>query len=229
MNKHDDARRREYAGVPLRREGLPASGLAAMVAWYAAAQAAYAPSAGSESSHAAASEHRVLGNECVLATTDAQGQPDARVVLAREVSEAGVVFYTDLSSSKGAALAASPAAGLLFWWPRLDRQLRIRGITEVLDAVRSDAYFNNRPRGSQLSAAVSHQSKPVEAREVLEAARERLATSLGDAPVGRPERWGGYRLVPHAIELWQGRPDRFHDRFLYTREGEGWSLTRLQP
>lgn len=164
-----------------------------------------------------------------LATSDADG-PDARVVLCKGIDH-GVVWFTNHRSAKGQQLMADPRAAVLFHWPLLERQVRLRGSSARLTAGEDDAYFASRPRASQLGAwASGHQSAPVDDRATLEddlaAARERFE----GGPVPRPPWWGGWRLVPDVVELWQGRPGRLHDRLLLTREdGPTWRLDRLRP
>lgn len=155
--------------------------------------------------------------------------PDARAMLCKGIDH-GVVFYTSRSSAKGVQLAARPAAAAVFLWMTLERQVRLRGRVEVVDDETSDAYFATRPRGSQLSAWVSQQSQPVEDRTALEARVEEVADRFDGEVVPRPPHWGGYRLVPSVVELWQGRPDRLHDRLRWRRtDRDRWRLERLQP
>lgn len=163
-----------------------------------------------------------------LATVDAGGAPSVRIVLLRAWDERGLVFFTNYESRKGRALAAESRAALLFWWGALERQVRIEGRVERVEASESDAYFAGRPRGHRLSAWASPQSQTVPDRASLEAAMaaadERFA---GDVP--RPPFWGGYRLAPERFEFWQGRPNRVHDRIVFTREGAAWRRERLAP
>ncbi len=159
--------------------------------------------------------------------------PDARVVLCKGIDH-GLLFYTSRASAKAAQLAATPAAAAVFLWMALERQVRVRGTVEVVDDATSDAYFATRPRGSQLGAWTSQQSQPVADRAVLEARVEQVAARFDGEEVPRPPHWGGYRLVPAAVELWQGRPDRLHDRLRWRRsdgdgDGDGWTVERLQP
>ena len=164
-----------------------------------------------------------------LATVAEDGTPDARVVLLRGLDDDGLVWFTNRRSAKGRQLAATPAAAVVAYWPALERQIRFRGPVELLDDAASDAYFDARPRGSQLGAWASDQSQPVSDRAVLEAQVEAAAARFGDAVVPRPPHWGGYRMAPTEVELWQGRPSRLHDRVLCTRQGEQWTVQRLQP
>ncbi len=165
----------------------------------------------------------------ILATTDADGAPSARVMLLRGLTRSGAVFYSNRLSRKGRALTAHPRAALLFYWDALDRQVRIEGtITPTSDAD-SDAYFAQRPRDSQLNAWASTQSEPVENRAQLEARAEELALRFSEI-VPRPAHWGGYCLSLDRIEFWQGHAFRLHDRIVYSRAAsEAYSVTRLCP
>lgn len=170
-------------------------------------------------------------NAMTLATVDPDGRPSARIVLLKKLDAEGAVFFTNRGSRKGIALAAHPRAALLLHWDSLERQARLEGpVAEVPDD-ESDAYFASRPRGSQLSAWASAQSRPVPDRRALEQELEQAARRFEGRDVPRPPHWGGYRVVPHRVELWQGRPDRLHDRVLYERDGDGaaWSVRRLAP
>ena len=169
-------------------------------------------------------------NAMTLSTVDAGGHPDARIVLLRDVDRegSGFLFYTNYRSAKGKQLADHPSAALTFFWPALERQLRIRGTVERLSAEESDRYFNSRPRPSRIGAWASQQSESITDRNALEAARAEVEARFpGDVP--RPPHWGGYRLVADAIEFWQGRPGRLHDRIRCKRQGESWIQERLQP
>jgi pyridoxamine 5'-phosphate oxidase len=163
-----------------------------------------------------------------LATVDAEGMPDARTVLLKGRDEAGFVFYTNLESAKGRELAATPRAALLFHWKSLRRQVRIRGdVAQVSDA-EADAYFASRPRGSRLGAWASDQSRPLDSRATLEARVQQQEARFPDE-VPRPPHWSGLRVIPWQIEFWQDGAYRLHDRFLFTRAGDGWSVQRLYP
>ena len=167
-------------------------------------------------------------NAMTLATVSASGQPAARIVLLKGVDARGFVFFTNYSSRKGTEIAANPAAALLFHWTELEREVRIDGSVEKVTAQESDEYFASRPLGSQHAAIASPQSEVVPNRAVLEARFATAEKSQGDAPT-RPAHWGGYRVLPSAIEFWQGRPNRLHDRVLYSRADGGWKITRLAP
>ena len=181
---------------------------------------------------AVAAETEVEPNAMTLATVATTGdvpQPDARAVLCKGIDH-GLLFYTARTSAKGAQLAAAPRAAAVFLWLTLERQVRVRGHVEQVDDTTSDAYFATRPRGSRISAWASRQSEPIADRAALEARAAAAAARFGDdGEVPRPPRWGGYRLVPDEIELWQGRGDRLHDRLRWRRAADGWSLVRLQP
>jgi pyridoxamine 5'-phosphate oxidase len=169
-----------------------------------------------------------LPNAMTLATVSASGAPTARAVLLKGIDRGGFVFYTNYRSRKARELEALDAACLMFLWPDLERQVRIEGRAEKVAAGESDEYFASRPLGARLSAWASPQSERVASRGVLEQSLAEARARHGEAPP-RPSHWGGYRVIPSAIEFWQGRADRLHDRLLYTRVGNGWEIARLAP
>ena len=165
-----------------------------------------------------------------LATVDERGRPAARVVLLKEIDDRGCTFYTSYRSRKAADLDAHPFAALVLYWESLHRQIRIEGAIERVTPEESDAYFAARPRGSQLGAIASPQSQPIPSRAALEEWVAAVARELGDAPPTRPGNWGGYRVVPDMVELWQGQPSRLHDRVRYRRApDDSWARDRLAP
>jgi pyridoxamine 5'-phosphate oxidase len=164
-----------------------------------------------------------------LATSDKAGAPSARIVLLKSFDEQGFVFYTNYNSRKGQELGENARACLLFYWSPLWRQVRIEGRVEKVSAADSDQYFYSRPLGSKVGAWASDQSQPVETREQLEKRFEEFSSQFGD-DVPRPPHWGGYRVKPEAIEFWQGRENRLHDRLRYTLQRDGsWIIERLAP
>jgi len=173
-----------------------------------------------------------LPNAMTLATVTPQGAPSARIVLLKGVEDGGFVFYTNYRSRKARELTARPAACLVFQWSDLERQVRIDGAVQRVGAAASDAYYASRPLGARHSAWASSQSERVPSRATLEAAMREVQARHGESPP-RPAHWGGFRVVPQAIEFWQGRADRLHDRLLYTRNPKGnpagWTIERLAP
>jgi len=169
-------------------------------------------------------------NAMTLATIGEDGRPAARIVLLKQVDARGLVFFTNYDSRKGRELARDPHAALTFLWMELERQVRVEGTTERVEAALSDRYFASRPRLSRLGAWASPQSAPLAARADLEARFAAVAARYpDDAPMPRPPHWGGYRLVPDRFEFWQGRPSRLRDRIEYGRADHGWTLRRLAP
>lgn len=168
-------------------------------------------------------------NAMHVSTVTADGRPNGRIVLIKDVSETGFVFYTNYESRKGNELMEHPFAALTFFYPELERQIRIEGRVEKVSADESDAYFNSRPRGSQIGAWVSNQSRIIEDRDMLEDRQRELEMQFNGGPIPRPAHWGGFRVVPDALEFWQGRPSRLHDRIRYRREKGNWLIERLSP
>lgn len=164
-----------------------------------------------------------------LATTTRDGVPSSRIVLLRGHDERGFVFFTNFDSRKGEELLANPRATLCFHWKSLQRQVRVEGEAAPVSDTEGDAYFSRRARMSQIGAWASDQSRPLDSRETFERRVAEMEARFKDKPVPRPSRWSGFRLVPKRIEFWEERPFRLHDRLVYVRDGEGWSVTRLYP
>ena len=168
-------------------------------------------------------------NAMTLATVDPDGRPSARVVLLKGLDEHGFVFYTNYESRKGRELAGNPNAALVFYWADQERQVCVAGEVRKLPPAVSEAYFKSRPRGSRIAAWASRQSLVVPDRGHLEAEWARHEAEFPGAEVPMPPYWGGYVLIPSRLEFWQGRPNRLHDRFRYTRQPDGWLIERLSP
>ena len=205
--------RREYLQGDLNRKDLKVDPFEQFDVWFKQAIEIYADEAAA----------------MTLATSDNEGMPSARIVLLKQYDAEGFSWFTDYRSEKGQQLEQNPKAELLFYWPDLSRQIRIRGLVEKLSAKEGQLYFIQRPVGSRLSAAASCQSHPVESREVLEKTVEAIKNQYPDGNVECPLNWGGYRLVPQRFEFWQGRPSRLHDRFVYQFAYGQWAIQRLQP
>jgi pyridoxamine 5'-phosphate oxidase len=200
--------------MPLDPEQLDPDPLVELARWIEAAEQA---------------GHR-LATSFALATADAQGTPSVRMVLLRGIEPDGLRFYTNRGSAKGRDLAANPRAAAVFWWERTNRQVRLSGPVVTLSDDESDGYWASRPAGHQLAARASAQSEPIADRAALEAQVATVATQFGEGPIPRPPFWGGYRLVPETVELWESREDRLHDRLEYRRRPDGaWDWERLQP
>ncbi len=213
--------RQGYMVVPHRADGaaqnepiLDPDPLVQFQEWFDQARAAGIPEA----------------NAMTLATTAADGQPSARMVLLKDLSDDGFVFFTNFQSRKGRELAANPRAALVFYWPSLHRQVRVTGEVTKASRAEAEAYFATRPLGSQLAAWASWQSSVIPDRALLEARMEKLTAKYKDQPIPTPPTWGGYRLRPATIEFWQGRENRLHDRLRYDRTPGGtWKIERLAP
>lgn len=171
----------------------------------------------------------VEANAMNLSTVNSTGQPSGRMVLLKGVDWGGFLFYTNYESRKGKDLTTQPFAALTFFWNELERQIRIEGRVHRLDPAASTAYFDSRPHGSKIGAIVSPQSQPIESQEWLQAQTNAMTEELGDKQPVRPAHWGGYILIPHYMEFWQGRVNRLHDRICYSFENENWKLERLAP
>ena len=168
-------------------------------------------------------------NAMSLSTVRPGGSPASRMVLLSSFDLRGFVFHTNYESAKGTEIAACPRAALLFWWEPLNRQVRIEGVIKRTAPEEADAYFGRRPRGSQIGAWASDQSRPLPSRETLEARVREIEARHEGSPVPRPPHWGGYRLVPSAFEFWTGCEDRLHERARYDRTPSGWTSVRLYP
>ena len=169
-------------------------------------------------------------NAMTVATVTKSGKPRARVVLLKNFDERGFVFYTNYHSHKGQELADNPQAAIAFWWAELERQVRIEGRVLKVSDRESDEYFHSRPFNSRLGAWASEQSQVIESREVLEQRLQDLKNKYENQDIPRPPHWGGFRVIPTAIEFWQGRPSRLHDRLLYSLLDDGsWQIERLSP
>lgn len=169
-------------------------------------------------------------NAMTLSTVTESGRPRARIVLLKGIANGKLEFFTNYQSDKGIELEKNPACALTFFWPEIERQIRVEGIAHRLPGARSDEYFHSRPRGSQIGAWASPQSNPVANRRILEERFTQLEKKFGaDAPIPRPHQWGGFGIEPYVIEFWQGRANRLHDRIAYTLKEGTWSAQRLAP
>lgn len=205
--------RREYDRGALRREDLADDPIEQFRVWFEQAQSAGLPEP----------------NAMSLATSGADGQPSARTVLMKYFDVHGFVFFTNLESTKARQLAENARAALLFYWQPLERQIIVRGDVETVSRSDSLAYFIKRPRGNQLGAWVSDQSRVISSRKILEMKLQEMKRKFAEGKVPLPSFWGGYRVRPTEMEFWQGRPSRLHDRFLYARRDGAWAIDRLAP
>jgi pyridoxamine 5'-phosphate oxidase len=205
--------RRDYALAELDEDSVNPDPIAQFHAWFDEAVNAEVPEP----------------NAMTLATVDGDGRPHARIVLLKEADSNGFVFYTNYQSTKGGELAVNPHASLVFLWKELERQVRIEGVVSPVSAEESEAYFRTRPRGSQIGALASNQSRVVADRRTLDQRFAEFDARYRDRDIPRPAHWGGYRLSPEVLEFWQGRRSRLHDRLRYLRTDQGWVLERLEP
>ncbi|KAB7727889.1 pyridoxamine 5'-phosphate oxidase [Rudanella paleaurantiibacter] len=205
--------RKEYTLNGLDRSDVLADPFAQFRQWFEAALGAGIPEP----------------NAMHLATVGENGRPSGRIVLIKEVDGRGFVFYTNYESDKGQDLAANPVASLTFFYPELERQIRVEGVVEKVTPEESDIYFGSRPRGSQIGAWVSRQSTVIQSRDELTNRQNELEAQFDGKPVPRPPHWGGYRVVPDSIEFWQGRPSRLHDRIRYRLVDGAWVIERVSP
>ena len=206
--------RREYETQGLRRADLHHDPIEQFATWFSTAVNSALPDA----------------NAISLATATPDGKPSARVVLLKGFDQRGFVFFTNYESDKGRELAGNPQAAFVVYWVQLERQIRVAGRVEKTSRQDSETYFHARPRGSQLGAWVSHQSEVIDARRILEGRLAEITERFAGREVELPPHWGGYRIVPATMEFWQGRANRLHDRFRYTREkDDSWTLERLAP
>jgi pyridoxamine 5'-phosphate oxidase len=204
--------RRNYDATELSEESLASNPIAQLQRWL-------------QDAHKAA----VLEPNAMCVCTAFEEQPSARIVLLRGLDERGLVFFTSYFSRKGRELATNPCVAALFYWPLLERQVRIEGHVDQVPEDESDAYFASRPRGHQIGAWASEQSEPVESREILDQRMLDYSERFEGEDVPRPHSWGGYVIRPHRFEFWQGRPNRMHDRLEFVRRAGSWSIRRLQP
>lgn len=205
--------RREYSQAELDEKTVDPDPIRQFLAWFEQAGQA----------------GEVEPNAMTLATASADGRPSARIVLLKGCDDRGFTFFTNYDSRKGRELLVNPYAALVFWWPSLERQVRVEGRLGRVAESESETYFQSRPTGSKLGAWASEQGDVVPDRAWLETRLHELETQYADAPIPRPPHWGGYRLSPETLEFWQGRPNRLHDRIRYRRQGPAWVRERLAP
>jgi len=205
--------RTEYTKSVLRREDLQVNPIAQFKKWM------------QEALNAKCQEPTAMN----LATVNVNGFPASRMVLLKETSESGFTFFTNYQSAKGQDMEKQPHVALNFFWAELERQVRIQGRIEKVSSEESDAYFQSRPRESQIGAWVSQQSVKIDVTGDLQSQYEQITEKYANQKISRPKHWGGYRVVPHVFEFWQGRASRLHDRFQYNKEGKGWTISCLAP
>tara|TARA_R100001143_G_scaffold63387_1_gene70127 strand:+ start:69303 stop:70007 length:705 start_codon:yes stop_codon:yes gene_type:complete len=205
--------RREYDGIPLDKKSVDADPLKQFSKWFAIA----------------VKEIKNDPNAMILGSTSREGQPATRTVLLKGFDEEGFIFYTNYESRKAKDLAENNKVSLTFYWPDLMRQIHIQGVVEKISEEMSDQYFKSRPVGSKLGAWSSKQSSVIESREVLEENLRTIEKKFSGSEIPRPANWGGYRVIPHRFEFWQGRLNRLHDRIVYRFEGTEWVIERLSP
>lgn len=206
--------RRSYEKSALERENLKENPMHFFKTWFDEIEEA---------------DQEAENNAMTLGTVEQNGFPKNRIVLLKKFNDEGFVFYTNYFSEKGKAIAQNPNVTLSFFWPKLERQVIVVGKAEKVSDTTSNQYFASRPRGSRIGALVSKQSQPIEDRAVLEERKRRLEIEYQGKDILRPVFWGGYLVKPIQIEFWQGRPNRLHDRFLYTKTANSWEIERLAP
>ncbi len=213
MNSDLARMRREYASRLLDTDSLLPDPVAQFQQWL------------DEAIQAAVAEP----NAMTLATVSESGRPSQRIVLLKDLENGRFVFFTNYHSAKGRELLRNPYCALSFFWPELERQVRVEGVAQRVSEERSTEYFRLRPRGAQIGAWASPQSAVVENRDLLEQRYRDMEKKFEGKEVPRPQQWGGYEVIPYLLEFWQGRPNRLHDRLLYLKDEKGWTIRRLAP
>jgi pyridoxamine 5'-phosphate oxidase len=213
MAKNFHHERKDYSGSTLNDQNLPLQPLFLLETWLQEAFDAQVP------------EPTAMN----LSTATADGKPSSRIVLLKEINADGLNFFTNYGSKKGIHLTENPYAAINFFWPQLERQVRMEGKVEKMINTESDQYFATRPFESQLAASLSLQSQPVESRKILDEKYQELSQKFSGTIIPRPEFWGGYHFKPNSVEFWQGRSNRMHDRILYELTSNDWKISRLYP